>query len=74
MRAFFRVGGLSIGRRRGHLGVLLSAVLVEVQVDGRSVVKNEIILAVGPRSDINIDSRLIHMHYVVDYVRSLVVA
>ena len=47
--------GLSIGER-GCLRVL-AAVLVKVQVDGRRVVENEVVLAVATRRYVNVYTR-----------------
>lgn len=47
--------GLGIGSGRCDL-VVLGAFLVEIQIDGGSVVEDEVVLAVGPRSNVDVHS------------------
>lgn len=44
-------------------------VLVEVEVDRRSVVKNKVVLTVRHRRDVDVCTTVVNVHYVVDDVR-----
>ena len=43
--------------------------IVEIQVDGRSVVKDEVVLAVGHAGDVNICTVRVDVHDIIYYVR-----
>jgi hypothetical protein len=46
----------------------LVLVFVEIEIYWRGVVKNEVVLAVRSRRDVDVCSRVVYMHYVVNYV------